>query len=109
MLLYLTLLRFNNLLSNLIDCYAFAGTVLLTTFTIMSTAFIIFCVSVFLVEMFLVYFPLYLVSYKIAGVDKVVDDKYLVWILILISFILSFALFPFSFDLVRTIYSRTGI
>ena len=61
----------------------------------MSLAFLIFCICLFAVELFAIYSPLYILSYKIANIDRVIDDKYLVWILLGITFIGAIILFPF--------------
>lgn len=66
----------------------------------MNIFFLIFCVSIFIVELFLVYSPLYLFAYKLANLDKKIGDGYLSLILLFISIIVSIIYFPIVYNLV---------
>ena len=65
-------------------------------------AFIIFCMGVFLVEMFLSYGILYLLCYKIIDLQKIIKDDMLVWILIILSAFISYLLFFPVLDFIAT-------
>ena len=70
----------------------------------MSVAVTLIIVSVFLIELFLFYAPLYLITYKLFHLDKVVGDSKLAKTLMSTSVILSVAfLLPISSYYLRLI------
>jgi hypothetical protein len=69
----------------------------------MSIVFYIFCFCIFLVELPVIYSPLYYVSFKVLSIDKKLGDKYVSLALLVITLVLSILLFPFAFSAVSRI------
>lgn len=65
--------------------------------------FILFGVFVFTIELFLLYAPLYIISYKVLAFDRKVEDKKLSVVLLIISFLLAAFLFPIALNIAREI------
>lgn len=56
--------------------------------------FIIFCILVFIVEMAVIYSPLYFVSYSILHIDRKIGDDKLFTLLLISSITISIILLP---------------
>ncbi len=61
----------------------------------MEKYYLIYYVSIFLIEFMLFYAPLYVLVYEIFHVDKKISDKKLVWALIFSAIIFCVISFPF--------------
>jgi len=60
----------------------------------MSTVFIIFCIFIFIVELAVIYSPLYYLSYCIFHIDRRIGDNKLFTILLLLSISLAILFLP---------------
>ena len=67
----------------------------------MSIVFYIFCLCIFLVELPIIYTPLYYISYKVFYIDKKIKDGILTTILVAATIVLAAILFPFFLGIVR--------
>lgn len=69
----------------------------------MDYIFLLFCLFIFLIELPVIYTPLYLLSYKVWGIDKKINDNNLVILLLLITLIAAILLFPVFLRIISTI------
>ncbi len=63
--------------------------------------FILFCVALFTVIYSIVYAPIYLISYEIFHIDRIINDNKLVWVLLFFAFLITLLLFPVFFNLIK--------
>lgn len=69
----------------------------------MGLLFLLLCLCVFLVELPIIYAPLYFFSYKLIGADKKIQDRYLVIILVSLTILLAVWLFPLFFNAITNL------
>lgn len=74
----------------------------------MEIQIVIFYFAVFLIQLPIIYTPLYAISYHAIGLDKKIEDKKLANILTLITFVICIISFPFFRNIIGSIAFSVG-